>query len=121
MAGAAGLFSVGHLQGASGWEAGSVISSPADATTIVDTGAFAAGKYLFAVVGYTDSTWTYEVRHLNASSGTVAAVRRRPGAGNDDLLFSNKITLAVNERLRVVSIGASTAEVQLSIFWAEVG
>ena len=122
MAGGSGAQAVGFLHGAAAWVSGSVIANPTAGLTIVDTGPLTtAANYLFAVVGCTDAAWTYEARHLDASLATLHSIRRIPAAGNDDLLFPNKIRLEINERLRVVCIADATANVQLSIFWLEVG
>jgi hypothetical protein len=122
MAGGTGAQAVGFLHGATAWVSGAVITNPTTGLTIVDTGPLTtAANYLFAVTGSCDASWTYEVRHLDVGLATLHAVRRIPAAGNDDLLFPNKIRLENNERLRVVCIANATANVQLSIFWIEVG
>lgn len=66
--------------------------------------------------------WVYDVQHRDAANAVNNdAQRRRLAAGNEDLLFPNKITLAEQERLRCVLVGAIVGEVQMSIFWMEVG
>lgn len=113
---------VGHLQGTTGWVSSSVVTNPGDNQVIVDTGALTAANYLFGVNGASNNTWTYDVQHRDSTNATTLDfVRRIPAAGNDDLLFPNKITLAQDERIRVVCVGTPTADVQLSIFYMEVG
>lgn len=115
---------VGFVQGTATWTAGSVFNGApiADATVLVDTGALGAANYLFAIIGNGSVAWAYDVQHRNAgNTGNNAAQRRRLSAGPDDLLFGNKITLAANERVRVILVGDTTGEVQVSIMYMEVG
>lgn len=112
----------GFLQGDTSWVSGSVNTNPADQTILVDSGAMTAGTYLFAVVGAGSVAWIYDVEQRNAAnSANIDAQRRRPAAGNEDFLFPNKVTLAASERLRCILQGAVVGEVQMSLFWMEVG
>lgn len=113
---------VGHLQGTTDWISSSVVSNPGNNQVIVDTGAMVAGNYLLGVNGAATNTWTYDVQHRDSTNATtIDFIRRIPAAGNDDLLFPNKITLAQDERIRVVCVGTPTVDVQLSLFYMEVG
>jgi hypothetical protein len=99
----------------------SVVTNPGNAQVIVDTGPLVAGSYLFGVNGAATNTWTYDIKWMDVTNtATNQFVRRIPAAGNDDWLAPNKITIASNERLRVVCVGTPTADVQLSIFYMEV-
>jgi hypothetical protein len=64
----------------------------------------------------------YDLQHRNAAnSGNIDSQRRRmTGAGNDDFMAPNKITVAEGERARVVLVGGVTGEIQMSIFALEV-
>lgn len=113
---------VGYLQGTTGWVSGTVNTNPADQTVLVDSGALTAGSYLFAVVGAGSVAWIYDVQQRDSANATsVDSQRRRPAAGNEDFLFPNKITLASNERVRCILQGAVVGEVQMSLFYMEVG
>src|SRR2546427_2719380 len=92
-------------------------------SVLADTGAIAnRGNYLFAVSGAGSIAWTYDIQHRDGSNTTnVHSQRRRPAAGNDDILIANKIFIDTNERVRVLLQGATTGEIQMSIFYVEVG
>ena len=114
--------SVGYLQGDTGWVSGTVQTNPGDQTVLVDSGAMTAGQYLFAVVGAGSVAWIYDVQQRDSSNASnIDVQRRRPAAGNEDFLFPNKITLAANERVRCILQGAIVGEVQMSLFFMEVG
>lgn len=118
----AGNKAVGHLQGDGTWTSSGIVNNPGNDQVIVDTGAMTAGRYLIGVDGAADNTWTYDVQHRDSTNtSTLHFVRRIPAAGNDDLLFPNKITLAQDERIRVVCVGTPTINAQLSLFTLEVG
>lgn len=103
--------------GEGAWTAGSVLTNPVDTTVLVDTGALPAGRYLFAIHGTSSVAAVFDVQHRNAANGANnAAQRRRPIAGDIDFIIPNEITLADQERLRVVLVGGITGEIQLSIF-----
>lgn len=113
---------VGFLQGDQTWVSGSILTNPADQTVLVDTGPMTAGRYLFAVIGTSSVAWVYDVQQRDSANATnIDSQRRRVSAGTEDLLFPNKVTLAQNERLRCLLQGAIVGEVQMSIFWMEVG
>lgn len=103
------------------WVDGSIFTNPTDQTLLVDTGALPAGDYLVAVNGAASADEVFDVQHRNAAnSANVNVQRRRPKAGDIDWVFSNKFTVAANERIRVLQSGGLTGEVQLSIFYVEV-
>lgn len=117
-----GTQAVGHLHGTVVWSSSSVVANPGNGQVIVDTGQLTAANYLFGVTGSADNTWTYDVKWMDATNTiTNQFIRRIPTAGNDDLLFPNKIALAANERVKVVCVGTPTVNVQLSLFWMEMG
>lgn len=117
----AGPRAVGHLHGEGTWVSSSVVTNPGNGQVIVDTGALTAGRYLFGVNGAADNTWTYDVQHRDSTNATTLNfVRRIPASGNDDLLFPNKVTVAQDERVRVVCVGTPTINLQLSIFYMEL-
>lgn len=114
------------IQGAVTWVDGSVLSSPADTTTLADTGTLTAGNYLISVSVATDSAaaFTVAVRQLDVSLATVHSQIRRVAAGsNDDWLFGNKIPLSASDRIRVLLSNGSgvTGNVQASLFIMECG
>lgn len=123
MAGATGAKAVGFLQGATNWTSGALQANPVDTTVLVDTGPLAQGNYLFATVIATDTASTADVQWRDATNATNNDSQRRfiPSGQNDDFLFPNKITLANNERLRIVQVGNLTGNEQASIYWLEVG
>lgn len=104
--------------GTGAWTAGTVQTNPADTAVLADTGALPAGNYLVGVTGCASAAEVYDVQHRNAANAaTLKTQRRRVRAlDNDDFLFPNKITLALNERIRVVQAGALVGEIQVSIF-----
>ena len=103
------------------WTSGSILTNPIATTVLVDTGALSAGRYLFSVSAESDVAWIYDIQHRNAANGAnVAAQRRRPAAGSEDFLFPNKITIAENERVRLLLVNGVTGEVQACIFYVEV-
>ena len=103
------------------WTSGSVLTNPTANTIIVDTGALSAGRYLFAISGESDVAWVYDIQHRNAAnSANVSAQRRRPASGSEDFLFPNKITIAANERVRILLTTGVTGEIQACIFYLEV-
>ena len=117
----AGPRAVGHLHGLGFWVSSSVVTNPGNNQVIVSTGPLTAGTYLFGVNGASDNTWTYDVKWMDSTDTvTHQFIRRIPAAGNDDLLFPSKITIADQERVKVVCVGTPTANVQLSIFHFEI-
>lgn len=123
MTGASGTKTVGFLQGGSDWISGSVTVNPTDGAVLVDTGPLNAGNYLFATVIVSTVDSAADMQYRDATNATsIDSQRRLIAAGtNDDFLFPNKLTFAVNERLRVVQNGNVTGTVQSSIYWLEVG
>ena len=104
------------------WVPGSLLSNPAGGAVLVDTGPLEGGRYLLAVLGAGSVAWTYDLQHRTAANtANVASQRRRPAAGNDEVLFPNKLLLSANERLRCELVGAIVGEVQMSIFYYRVG
>lgn len=117
----AGPRAVGHLHGLGTWVSSAVTTNPGSGQVIVSTGPLTAGSYLFGVDGSSDNTWTYDVKWMDITDTvTHQFIRRIPAAGNDDLLFPNKITVGDQERVKVVCVGTPTANVQLSLFYMEV-
>lgn len=109
------------LMGDGNWVSGAIQTNPVDQTVLADTGPLLAGNYLVAVSGAGSVTWVYDVQHRDSANGTTLQLqRRRPAAGDDDLVISNKVTLLVNERFRIILQGAVAGEVQMSIFYAQV-
>ena len=107
--------------GTATWFSGSVLTDPGNDDVIVDTGQLAAGNYLIAISGAGSVDWVYDFEHRDAANAANNDVqRRRPAAGNDDFIIPNKITLALNERIRAIMDGAITGELQMSIFVVEV-
>lgn len=103
------------------WIDGSILTNPTDGTLIVDTGQLPAGDYWFAIHGETSTDEAIEVQLRDAANSTnVKRQRRRPRTGDIDWIFPNKITVALNQRLRVIQVGNMTGEVQISIFYQEV-
>lgn len=111
-----------YFVGEGKWFAGTLVTNPSDGTTMVDSGALPAGNYLLAVVGSTTGAHKYDLQHRNAdNNGTVKSQRRVLQANqNEDFLSPNKFALALNERVRCVSSGATTGDVQLSIWLQRV-
>jgi hypothetical protein len=123
MAGATGAKAVGFLQGNSAWTAGAIQVNPVDTTVLVDSGPLVPGNYLFATVIATDTGETADIQYRDAANATNNDSQRRfvPAGQNDDFLFPNKLTLANNERIRIVQVGNLVGNVQASLFWLEVG
>lgn len=125
------LAAVGALRGEGQWFAGDVLTNPGNGIVLVDTGPISPpGEYLFAVHGTCDVAWVYDVQYRAADnlstntspSGFPEAQRRRLAAGVEDFIFPNKLSnILLNERIRVVLVGAIVGQVQMSIFVQRVG
>lgn len=123
MAGASGTKAVGYLQGSSDWVSGSVNVNPTDGTVLADTGPLNPGNYLFATVIASSVASAADIQYRDSTNASNNDAQRRfvVAGQNDDFLFPNKLTLANNERLRIVQNGNVTGTVQASIYWLEVG
>lgn len=115
---------VGHLHGAGVWVESGILTNPQPNDVIIDTGELGPGNYLFAVTGFCDVSWEYDIRLMDAANITVKHfVHRNPPSGPDDWLAPNKVELLLSERLKIVcTLGPGPAgRVQLAIFRLEMG
>lgn len=113
---------VGFLYGDGVWYSGSILTNPSDGAVLLDTGPLQKGEYLVALTGASSVDWVYDIQHRNATNtGNNDSQRRRPAKGNDDFFFPSKLSIATDERIRLVLVGTIAGEVQHSIFLAEVG
>jgi hypothetical protein len=118
------LAAVGHLRGDGQWFDGAILTNPGDGTVLATTGAIdPPGEYLWSVTGTCSVAWVYDAQYRNAADAvTLHSQRRRIAAGPEDWVFPNKISnVLLNERLRLVLVGAIVGEVQMSIFMQRVG
>lgn len=99
------------------WSNSAVLTNPTDATVIVDTGALNRADLLIAVIGAGSVAYTYDVQYRNAANdANLSAQRRICLAGNDEFVFPSSLSVATNERIRVVLVGSITGTLQVSVF-----
>jgi len=101
-----------------------VLVAPAAGTILADTGALAAGNYQFRMlcsVRDTTNAQDFQVQHRNA--GNTANLKEEeiyadPLTGATNFLYSKTLTIATNERVRILNrlIVAAGARIQASIF-----
>lgn len=98
------------------WSSGPVLTDPTNGTVLVDSGSLEAGNYLIALVGSASVDIVLDLQQRNAANdGTVKDLRRRPSAGDIDLLFGNDVEISQGERIRAVLVGTITGEVALDL------
>lgn len=102
-------------------EVGDVLTNPSDGTVLADTGALDAGRYLFGFIISSSASAVADIQHRNAgNSANNDAIRIRTPAGTEYPIFTNNVRLAANERIRVVTVGAFTGDIQATIFYLPV-
>lgn len=102
---------------------GSILTNPADATILADTGALSKDNYLFGFIIETSLAGEIvDIQHRNAAnSANIDFIRIRiSNAWTEYPIFPSKIPIALNERIRIVQSGAIVGEVQASIFYVRV-
>lgn len=118
----AGPQATGNLRGLGTWTSGAVLTNPADQTVLVDTLAITpGGEFIFAIYMAGSVAMVYDVQLRDAANATTLNFQRsRPAAGNDYMIFPNKITLTAGQRIRCLLQGAIVGEAQGSIFLQEL-
>lgn len=112
-----------HFVGSTGWVAGSVLNNPANGTVVADSGAIAdAGHYFLAAIVAADADFVYDIQHRNAANDTTLKTQRRyiKASIPDTAILPVPIEIAVGERVRLVSVGGLTGNVQGSVFTEHV-
>ena len=94
-----------------------VLTNPTDGTVIAASGALSRGQWLFGVAGSASVAIVFDLLLVTAALAT----RRRPVAGDIDVLFPNQVTVVQDEVARLVLVGNVTGTVQLSLFGILVG
>lgn len=102
--------------------AGSVLTNPADATVIVDTGQLDEGNYLFGFIIENSVAANVDIQHRNsANNANIDFMRVRiANAGTEYPIFPSKIKIETNQRIRLVMSGGITGEIQANIFYIRV-
>lgn len=113
---------VGHLFGTGNWIDGDVLTNPADATVVADSGSLAGSSYLLGTSSWASVDFSYDLQVLNAALTVLYSQRRSVQAGmTDDFNLPNKVTIPQGGRVRIVTVGAITGDCQSSLFIIEVG
>lgn len=98
---------------------GSILSNPGGGTLLVDTGALAAGNYLVGfIISHTAATYI-DVQHRDSTNtaNIENPIRLVYGGGDTEYpMWPSKITIALNQRLRVVMAQALVGDIQASVF-----
>lgn len=89
------------------------LTAPAAAAMVADTGPLAAGVYLVEVaIAFADTLAAGKVAHAEHRDGANGANVARLGscsAGDSTFVVARRLTLAANERVRVVNGGVAGA------------
>src|SRR6266705_2950993 len=96
------------------WVPSAVVSNPTDGTVLCDSGALSRGFWLFGVSGETDVSIVFDLKAVTTLGKLLA--RRRPAAGDIDILVPNQVEMPQNEHVQVLIVGAPAATVQLTLF-----
>ena len=98
---------------------GNILNNPGGGTLLVDTGALAAGNYLVGFILSHTAATLVDVQHRDSTNtnNIENPIRLVYGGGDTEYpMWPSKITIALNQRLRVVMAQALVGDIQASVF-----
>lgn len=103
------------------WVAGGLTVNPSTNDVIVDTGALAAGPYVFEFLLDSTVDTRLIIEHRNAANSATLKSKEVPLATNSwvQIVLGNDLDLLENERLRAIMKAGITGTVQGSIIYAK--
>ncbi len=104
------------------WDDGALTTNPATDAVLKDTGALEAGDYLFGFMFQATAAAIFRIEWRNAANSATLKSQNIPIPASNliEPIFPTKITLAANERVRVVIVAGITGDAQASIFRSRI-